>query len=164
MAPSVEALRLKHRFSYWLFCNHLGTFNSNSTGWSVQRHAVSGVVMVFGALAYKSAKKRWLGEAKSTMTRQLLEIALLVVVCVAVLAQPNLKHLMVTDPIPNVVIPIWAIVAYLVIALKPRVGAAGKARFDEPRAAAFHNVPCCTHRIRSDRRMRRDVTPRELFT
>ena len=42
MAPSVEALRLKHRFSYWLSCNHLGTFNSNSTGWSVQRHAVSG--------------------------------------------------------------------------------------------------------------------------
>jgi hypothetical protein len=78
--------------------------------------------MVFGALAYKSAKKRWLGEAESTMTRQLLEIALLVVVCVAVLAQPNLKHLMVTDPIPNVVIPTWAIVAYLVIALKPRVG------------------------------------------
>ena len=83
---------------------------------------LAGVVMVFGALAYKSAKKRWLGEAKSTMTRQLLEIALLVVVCVAVLAQPNLKHLMVTDPIPNVVIPTWAIVAYLVIALKPRVG------------------------------------------
>ena len=78
--------------------------------------------MVFGALAYKSAKKRWLGEAKSTMTRQLLEIALLVVVCVAVLAQTNLKHLMVTDPIPNVVIPTWAIVAYLVIALKPRMG------------------------------------------
>ena len=42
MAPSVEALRLKHRFSYWLSCNHLGTFNGNSTGWSVQRHAVSG--------------------------------------------------------------------------------------------------------------------------
>ena len=40
MAPNVEALRLKHRFSYWLSCNHLGTFNSNSTGWSVQRHAV----------------------------------------------------------------------------------------------------------------------------
>ena len=83
---------------------------------------LAGVVMVFGALAYKSAKKRWLGEAKSTMTRQLLEIALLVVVCVAVLAQPNLKHLMVTDPIPNVVIPVWAIVAYLVIAFKPRMG------------------------------------------
>ena len=83
---------------------------------------LAGVVMVFGALAYKSAKKRWLGEAKSTMTRQLLEIALLVLVCVAVLAQPNLKHLMVTDPIPNVVIPTWAIVAYLVIALKPRMG------------------------------------------
>ena len=82
---------------------------------------LAGVVMVFGALAYKSAKKRWLGEAKSTMTRQLLEIALLVVVCVAVLAQPNLKHLMVTDPIPNVVIPVWAIVAYLVIAFKPRM-------------------------------------------
>ena len=35
---------------------------------------------------------------------------------------PNLKHLMLTDPIPNVVIPTWAIVAYLVIAIKPRVG------------------------------------------
>ena len=42
--------------------------------------------------------------------------------------------------------------------------AAGEARFDEPRAPAFDNVRCGTHRIRSDRGMRKDdVTWRELF-
>src|SRR4029077_14087631 len=42
--------------------------------------------------------------------------------------------------------------------------AAGEARFDEPRASAFDNVRCRTHRIRSDRGMREDdMTRRELF-
>src|SRR3954470_3529574 len=42
--------------------------------------------------------------------------------------------------------------------------AAGEARFDEPRAPTFDNIRCGTHRIRSDRAMRRDdVMWRKLF-
>ena len=79
----------------------------------------AGVVMIFGALVYRSAKKRRMGEAKSTFTRQFLEIAFLVIILLVILMQNNLKYLIATDPIPNAVIPIWAIVAYLVIVGMP---------------------------------------------
>src|SRR4051794_4591451 len=42
--------------------------------------------------------------------------------------------------------------------------APGEARFNESRALAFNNVRCRTHRIRSDRGMRKDdVTWRQRF-
>ena len=80
---------------------------------------IGGAVMLLGALAYRSAKMRKLGEAKSTLTRQFWEIGLLVLTCVVILAQNNLKYLIATDPVPNVLVPVWAIVAYLVIAFMP---------------------------------------------
>lgn len=80
---------------------------------------IAGIVIILGALAYRSAKKRKLGEVNSTLTRQLLEVALLVVMCLAILAQSNLSYLVVTDPVSNAVIPIWAIIAYLSIVLVP---------------------------------------------
>jgi len=80
----------------------------------------AGVVMILGALAYRSAKKRRTGEAKSTFTRQFLEIASLVLICLVILMQNNLKYLIATDPVPNAVIPIWAILAYLAIVIIPK--------------------------------------------
>jgi hypothetical protein len=80
---------------------------------------IGGVVMILGALAYRSAKKPKLGEAKWILTRRFLEIALLVLICVLILAQNNLSYLIATDPVPNLIVPIWAIVAYLVIAFMP---------------------------------------------
>jgi GYF domain 2 len=80
----------------------------------------AGVVIILGALAYRSAKKRRTGEAKSTFTRQFLEIASLVLICLVILMQNNLKYLIATDPVPNAVIPIWAILAYLAIVVMPK--------------------------------------------
>jgi uncharacterized membrane protein HdeD (DUF308 family) len=80
----------------------------------------AGVVMILGALAYRSAKKRRAGEAKSTFARQFLEIASLVLICLVILMQNNLKYLIATDPVPNAVIPIWAILAYLAIVIMPK--------------------------------------------
>jgi hypothetical protein len=81
---------------------------------------IAGFVMVLGSMAYRSAKKRWLGEAKATMTRQVLELIAVALICAAILSQNNLMHVIATDPVPNVVIPVWAIMAYIVIALMPR--------------------------------------------
>jgi len=36
------------------------------------------------------------------------------------LAQNNLKNLIATDPVPNLIIPLWAILAYLIMALMPK--------------------------------------------
>ena len=42
---------------------------------------IAGFVIVLGAVAYRSAKKRRLGEVKSTTTRQVFEIVLLAALC-----------------------------------------------------------------------------------
>jgi hypothetical protein len=81
---------------------------------------IAGIVMILGAEAYRSAKKRKLGEVKSSLTRQIVEVALLVLICVVVLAQNNLKYLIATDPVPNALIPMLAILAYVIIAITPQ--------------------------------------------
>lgn len=80
---------------------------------------IAGIVMILGAIAYRSAKKRKLGQAKSTLTRYCLEIGSLILICVAILASNDLMYLIETDPVPNLVIPVWAILAYLVVAFVP---------------------------------------------
>jgi multisubunit Na+/H+ antiporter MnhB subunit len=82
--------------------------------------AIGGVVMILGALAYRSAKKRKLGEVKSTALRRLGEVGLLVLLSIVILAQNDLKTLIATDPVPNFVVPVWAIIAYLIIAIMPQ--------------------------------------------
>ena len=80
---------------------------------------IAGVVMVLGALAYRSAKKRKIGEVKSTLMRQCLELGLLVLICLAILLQNDLVSRMISDPVPNVIVPLWAIIAYLIILFMP---------------------------------------------
>jgi hypothetical protein len=80
----------------------------------------AGVVMILGALAYRSAKKRRTGETKSILIRQFLEIASLMAICLVILMQNNLKYLIAADPISNAVIPILAILAYLAIVIMPK--------------------------------------------
>ena len=47
---------------------------------------VGGPIMILGALAYRSAKKRKLGAANFSFTRQSLEIAAIALICVMILA------------------------------------------------------------------------------
>ena len=81
---------------------------------------VAGPVIILGALAYRSAKKRKLGEANNITLRKGLEVLALIVIAVAILLQKDLKNLIATDPVPNFIIPLWAIIAYIVIASKAK--------------------------------------------
>ena len=74
-------------------------------------HLIAGVVMVLGALAYKSAKKRHLGFAKTSPLRYAIETVCLMGILLAVLGQKNVNDLMYEDPVTNLVIPIWAFLA-----------------------------------------------------
>jgi hypothetical protein len=76
--------------------------------------------MILGALAYRSAKKRRLGEVDSTLTRRAIEYALLLTLILIVLLQNNLAYLIASDPVPNALIPLGAVIAYLVVVLLPR--------------------------------------------
>jgi len=75
--------------------------------------ANAGFIMLIGAYAYRSAKKRSLGEVPNTKIRTLIELAGMFVIVLLIVLQNNLKHLIETDPVPNVIVPIWAIAAYL---------------------------------------------------
>lgn len=75
---------------------------------------IAGVSLIFGAIAYRSAKKRRLGQAEGTLIRRSVEVLLCVCIFALVLLQNNLAYLIATDPVPNLVIPVVAIIAYLV--------------------------------------------------
>lgn len=76
----------------------------------------AGIAMVFGSLAYKSAKKRKLGTVGSSSTRRILEVVALILVFLAVALQNDLRTRIVNDPFSNIIIPAWAITAYLTVA------------------------------------------------
>ena len=81
---------------------------------------VTGPVIILGALAYRSAKKRKSGEVNNTNLRKGLEILALVMIASAILLQNDLRYQIITDPVSNMIIPLWAIIAYTVIAFKNR--------------------------------------------
>lgn len=92
---------------------------------SIQRGGTSetaliGFITVLGALAYRSAKKRKLGEARPTTLRKGWEVVLLLTIGVAVLARNNLQSTIVNEPLASVIAPVWALGAYLVLMLTTR--------------------------------------------
>ncbi len=80
--------------------------------------AIAGVTIVLGAIAYRSAKKRKLGDAKNSKVRLTFEIMCVVLSILIVVLQNDLKNLIAVDPVPNFVIPLWVLIAYSVISLR----------------------------------------------
>lgn len=78
----------------------------------------AGLVIILGALAYRSAKKRKLGEVKDRALRKGLEMTAILFIIADMLLQHDMKHAIATDPIPNLIIPFWAITAYAFIFLR----------------------------------------------
>lgn len=79
---------------------------------------VAGPVMILGGMAYRSAKNRWLGEVEETAGRIAAELLAVVSILALVLLQNGIKQRAVENPFPNVIIPLWVIVAYLVVAFR----------------------------------------------
>jgi len=79
---------------------------------------IGGIIIVLGALAYRSAKNRKCGEVTTSLVRKALEVFAIGIIIALILLQRNAMYYIKTDPFPNLVIPLWAIIAYLVIALK----------------------------------------------
>ena len=79
---------------------------------------VTGIVIILGALSFRSAKRRKLAEVNNSLLRKGLEITAIAIIVFAIIFQGNLKYLIATDPVPNLVIPLYAIIAYLIIVFK----------------------------------------------
>ena len=79
---------------------------------------IAGIVMLVGALAYRSAKKRKMQEVNNTVLRKALEgIGIFGLIALIVL-QKDLKELIATDPVPNFIIPIFVLIAYLIALIR----------------------------------------------
>ena len=85
-----------------------------------ERLLTAGSVLILGALAYRSAKQRRLGEVASTPLRRVGESVAILLLLLTVLLQKDLANQIVTEPLATVLIPVWALVAYLLVALWPR--------------------------------------------
>ena len=77
---------------------------------------IAGPIIILGALAYRSGKKRMLGEVNNSALRKVLEVIAICLIAALILLQNNLKELIQTDPVPNLFIPLWAVIAYIFIA------------------------------------------------
>lgn len=83
-------------------------------------HAFAGLVAILGALAYRSAKKRLLSEVKTSLLRKSFEISAMAVIIILLLLQDDLINRMITRPVVYLIIPLWAIVAYIEIVLRTK--------------------------------------------
>jgi hypothetical protein len=72
---------------------------------------IAGPVMIIGALIYRSAKKRR-DSGASGKIRIFAEAIGLLAIAFIVLGQNDLKVRIILDPVPNLIIPVWAIIAY----------------------------------------------------
>ena len=75
--------------------------------------SIAGAEMTLGALAYRSAKKRKLGLTRPSSSKRVAEIGALIAMIALVLFQTGVVRRMYEDPVPNVMIPLWGIIAYL---------------------------------------------------
>jgi hypothetical protein len=81
---------------------------------------ISAPIIILGALAYRSAKKRMLGQVASTKIRMAAEALAMLIVVVMVLSLNDLRTLLITQPVHYAIIPAWAIIAYLFVAFRRR--------------------------------------------
>ena len=98
------------------FFGLIGELGGLSKGAEPSGMIVGAPIMILGALAYRSAKKRALGEVGSSLPRWLFEGATILSIVLLLASRPNLETLIATDPAPYLVIPLWAILAWLAAA------------------------------------------------
>lgn len=88
-----------------------GFANSNS-------FAIAGPIIVVGALAYRSAKKRKLGEVNDSIFRKVIEVVVIIAIAFVILSINNLANYIAKEPVQTLIIPLWVLIAYTIIALK----------------------------------------------
>jgi hypothetical protein len=91
---------------------------------------VSAPIIILGALAYRSAKKRMLGQVPSTAVRKAAEALAMLLIVLLVILRENLAALAAVQPFHYVLVPAWAIIAYLAVAFRKPRGAVDARVFD----------------------------------
>ena len=82
--------------------------------------AIGGLIMISGALAYRSAKKRRLQQVISSYWRIACEVLAMLLIIFLVFGQRDHVTHIINEPVPFLIIPLWAINAYIVALLNPK--------------------------------------------
>ena len=101
-----------------MFLSGIANIMKNNAKCQTSDLIIAGPVTVLGALAYRSAKKRKRGEAKDSRLRKGFELVAIVVLVAVVVLQDNIVNRIEANPIPNGLIPIWALTAYAYMAFE----------------------------------------------
>ncbi|MEQ1574276.1 MAG: hypothetical protein ABL993_08520 [Vicinamibacterales bacterium] len=75
--------------------------------------AIGGLVAVIGSLIYRSAKRTTLGVARPSVIRRAMEGLGVIAVIAIIGLQPDVLYFIREDPVPNLVIPLWGLIAFL---------------------------------------------------
>lgn len=75
----------------------------------------AGAIIILTSMIYRSAKNRNIGVKNNSITSICLELLVFIVILYLSFAPRNLKELIITDPVPNFIIPVWCIVAFAYI-------------------------------------------------
>lgn len=76
----------------------------------------SGVIVILGALAYRSAKKTRLNIVESSVIRTSIEVAFIMIVVVSLLLRNEVLKFIAEDPI-HLLIWLWALIPYFIMAI-----------------------------------------------
>ncbi len=78
----------------------------------------TGIFIIVGASACRSAKKRKFGDAKNSLMRKTFERFSIFIIIITVLLQDRSVDRIYTEPVTNLIVPLWVIIAYLIVELK----------------------------------------------
>jgi len=75
-----------------------------------------GVIIILGALAYRCAKKRKIGEVNSSIIRKSMElIAMGIITSVFIFFMIRIPEGLIENPVFLLIAPLWTIIAYIVV-------------------------------------------------
>ncbi len=80
--------------------------------------AIGGSVMVLGALAYRSLKRRRLGIKSDSTVRRGMEIVIIAAALCLVVLQRGFLDRLYLNPVVSLLIPAWVLIAYAVVFFK----------------------------------------------
>lgn len=97
---------------------------------------VAGLIVLFGALSYRSLKRRRLGIKPDTRARQTVEVIALF--GPLLLLSNGFLERVNTDPVPNLVIPVLALIPYAILFFMNPVSGAQKPEDEGPKKGIIY--------------------------
>jgi len=106
----------RHLGSTIALCFGILSFLTSVTPGSNHRMVIMGVIIILGALAYRSAKKRKIGEVKSSIIMKSMElVAMGIITSLFIFFMIRIPESLIENPVFLLIAPLWTIIVYIVV-------------------------------------------------